>query len=111
MMGDAAQALNLEDYPRAGTLQKNILDALRKGAEAVAGAMGRQGKGQPGGAQDPFGRAAGDRGAGPGGQLQIPDASVLQRAREILKELRNRAGQQQRPKDELDYIERLLKQF
>ena len=111
MMGDAAQALALEDYPRAGTLQKNILDTLRKGAEAMAGAIARQGKGQKGGAEDPLGRAAGNRGAGSGGQLQIPDASVLQRAREILKELRKRAGQQQRPKEELDYIDRLLKQF
>ena len=110
-MGDAAQALALEDYPRAGTLQKDILDALRKAAQTMAGAAPQQGKGQNGGAADPFGRAAGNRGAGAGGQLQIPDAAVLQRAREILKELRTRAGQQQRPKEELDYIDRLLKQF
>ena len=110
MMGEAAQALGLGDLPRAGTLQKNILDALRKGAEAMAGATSGRGKGQQG-AQDPFGRAAAGRGAGGGGDLRIPDASVLQRARDILKELRKRAGEQQRPKEELDYIDRLLKQF
>ena len=108
MMGEAAGALGLGDLPRAGTLQKNILDALRKGAEAMAGARGKAQQGAAG--QDPFGRAAG-RGAGTGGDLRIPDASVLQRARDILNELRKRAGEQKRPKEELDYIDRLLKQF
>jgi hypothetical protein len=107
MMGEASQALGLGDLPRAGTLQKNILDALRKGAEAMAGGRG---KGKQG-AQDPLGRAAAGRGAGSGGDLRIPDASVLQRARDILNELRKRAGEQRRPKEELDYIDRLLKQF
>ncbi|MGA7675994.1 MAG: DUF4175 family protein [Rhizomicrobium sp.] len=108
MMGDAAQALGLGDFPRAGTLQKDILDALRKGAEAMAG----RGKAQQSAAgQDPLGRAAGNRGAGRGGDVRIPDASVLQRARDILNELRKRAGEQGRPKEELDYIDRLLKQF
>jgi len=109
LMGDAAQALNLGDLPRAGTLQKNVLDALRKAADALAGAMARQGKGPAG--QDPFGRQAGNRGGGAGGDIRIPDASVLQRARDILRELRKRAGEQGRPKEELDYIDRLLKQF
>ena len=107
MMGEAAGALGLGDLPRAGTLQKNILDALRKGAEAMAGGRG---KGQQG-SQDPFGRTAAGRGAGTGGTLRIPDASVLRRARDILNELRKRAGEQGRPKEELDYIDRLLKQF
>jgi uncharacterized protein (TIGR02302 family) len=107
MMGDAAQALGLGDLPRAGTLQKDILDALRKGAEAMAGGRGKIG--QDG--QDPLGRAAAGRGAGTGGELRIPDASVLQRARDILNELRKRAGEQGRGKEELDYIDRLLKQF
>ena len=107
MMGDAAQALDLGDLPRAGTLQKDILDALRKGAEAMAGGRGKVGQS----GQDPFGRAAEGRGAGTDGDLRIPDASVLQRARDILNELRKRAGEQGRGKEELDYIDRLLKQF
>jgi uncharacterized protein (TIGR02302 family) len=107
MMGEASQALGLGDLPRAGTLQKNILDALRKGAEAIAAGRGKAQQG----VRDPFGRAAAGRGAGSGGDLRIPDASVLQRARDILNELRKRAGEQKRPKEELDYIDRLLKQF
>ncbi len=43
--------------------------------------------------------------------MKIPDKSTLERAREILKELRKRAAERGRPKEELDYIDRLLKQF
>jgi len=107
MMGDAAGALGIGDLPRAGTLEKDVLDALRKAAEAVASGRGKPGQGN----QDPFGRVAGNRGTGGGGDVRIPDAAVLQRARDILNELRKRAGEQGRPKEELDYIDRLLKQF
>ena len=43
--------------------------------------------------------------------MKVPDESDLQRAREILKELRKRAAERGRPQQELDYIDRLLKQF
>jgi uncharacterized protein (TIGR02302 family) len=109
LMNQAQEALGMSDFPRATTLQKNALEAMRKGADALAGNMA--GRGQQGQGQDPFGRAAGNGRAGPGGNVHIPDASVLQRARDILLELRKRAGQQGRPKEELDYIDRLLKQF
>jgi uncharacterized protein (TIGR02302 family) len=109
LMDEAQQALGMGEFPRAGTLQKYVLDALRKGADALAQAQGR-GQGQQEGNQDPLGRETVNRGRG-GGNLRIPDASVLQRARDILLELRKRAGQQGRPKEELDYIDRLLKQF
>ena len=35
----------------------------------------------------------------------------MQRAREILQELRKRSAEQTRPPVELDYLERLLKRF
>ncbi|MGE3652033.1 MAG: DUF4175 family protein [Reyranellaceae bacterium] len=41
----------------------------------------------------------------------MPDRLDRQRARDILEELRRRAGDAQRPKEELDYIDRLLRQF
>jgi uncharacterized protein (TIGR02302 family) len=107
LMGQAQQALSMGDFPRATTLQKSVIDALRKGAQSMSGA--RPGQGQTG--QDPLGRTAGNRAGGPGGELRIPDASVMQHTRDILQELRRRAGQQGRPKEELDYIDRLLKQF
>jgi hypothetical protein len=41
----------------------------------------------------------------------VPLELERQRSREILDELRRRAGEQQRPKEELDYIDRLLKTY
>ncbi len=43
--------------------------------------------------------------------MKIPDQSELARARSILEELRKRASDQGRPKQELDYIDRLLREF
>jgi hypothetical protein len=45
------------------------------------------------------------------GDVSIPDASAIQRAREILDELRRRSGEGFRPKLERDYIDRLLHRF
>jgi hypothetical protein len=45
------------------------------------------------------------------GDVKIPDQSVLQKSRQILDELRRRAGERFRPSIELEYIERLLKRF
>jgi len=42
---------------------------------------------------------------------KVPLELERQRSREILDELRRRAGEQQRPKEELDYIDRLLKTY
>jgi hypothetical protein len=43
--------------------------------------------------------------------VQIPEEADLQRARQILDELRRRAGEFGRPEIERDYIDRLLRQF
>ena len=67
---------------------------------------GRDGDGE----EDPLGR---QQGGGPsfGDSVKVPNASELQRARDILMELRRRAAERGRPQQELDYIDRLLKQF
>jgi hypothetical protein len=56
---------------------------------------------------DPLGRSRGMAGTG----VKIPGITDLARAREILQELRKRAGQRARPQEELDYYDRLLKEF
>jgi uncharacterized protein (TIGR02302 family) len=61
--------------------------------------------------QDPMGRAIPGSGQMDTGDVKVPDKSDLQRAREILEELRRRAGENQRPRYELDYLDRLLKRF
>jgi hypothetical protein len=43
--------------------------------------------------------------------VKVPDEIDVQRAREILEELRRRLGDALRPQIELDYIERLLRRF
>jgi hypothetical protein len=85
--------------------------------------MGRGQPGQPGGPSqprpgdprsfDPLGRtppsssttSSDDSGIG------LPKAGDLLRSREILEELRRRAGEAERPTIERDYIDRLLKRF
>ncbi|HEV2334816.1 MAG TPA: TIGR02302 family protein [Stellaceae bacterium] len=60
---------------------------------------------------DPFGRPTSNNGTIDQGDVKIPDASLLQKSRQILDELRRRAGERSRPQIELDYIDRLLKRF
>ena len=62
--------------------------------------------------RDPLGRSDGNYGdAVDTGVDKVPLELERQRSREILDELRRRAGEQQRPKDELDYIDRLLRTY
>ena len=66
---------------------------------------------QFGQSQDPLGRSLPGAGQMDTGDVKVPDKSDLQRAREILDELRRRAGENSRPRYELDYLDRLLKRF
>jgi hypothetical protein len=43
--------------------------------------------------------------------VRLPTEMDVQRAREILNELRRRRGDHRRPQDELQYIDRLLRRF
>jgi hypothetical protein len=61
--------------------------------------------------RDPLGRPQRSEGPDFGNSVKIPDEIDVQRAREILEELRRRLGEQTRPALELDYIERLLRRF
>jgi uncharacterized protein (TIGR02302 family) len=102
--------------------QGEALDLLRQGAQGAMQAMrggngpgeqnGFENFGRPNQNRDPLGRPLpGTFGAENTGDVGIPDAGDLQRAREILRELRSRAGDRLRPPPELDYLERLLKRF
>ena len=122
-LGDAGRAMNeaqnelgTNQFDGAGAAQKSALDALRDTARALAQElMKRSGQGngkQEGeGNEDPLGREEGAGSGGAGGNVKLPDQSELRRARSILEELRKRAAQPGRSKEELDYIDRLLKQF
>ena len=61
--------------------------------------------------RDPLGRPVSNGGAFDEGDVKIPDNNTMQKARDILDELRRRAGERDRPQIELDYIDRLLERF
>ena len=124
-MGDAGSQLGDGNADGAVGSQGRALDALRKGAQSLAQAM-QQGEGegqgdgpgntagrqQSGGRQsDPLGRPLRGRELGDDLTVKIPGEIDVQRVRRILEELRRRLGEPTRPQLELDYIERLLKDY
>ena len=60
---------------------------------------------------DPLGRPLRGRDYGDDTTVKVPGEIDAQRARRILEELRRRFGEAFRPQLELDYIERLLKDY
>lgn len=114
-MQAAERALNRGDLPEATQQQGRALDQLRQGAQQMAQEMMKnmpQRMGQNGDTpRDPLGRPQRSQGPDLGTAVKVPDQIDMQRAREILEELRRRLGDVQRPEVELDYLERLLKRF
>ncbi len=123
-MGEAAGELGDGDADGAVDSQGQALDALRKGAQGLAQSMqqqlgqgpgpGRNGRlGQPRADQDtdPLGRPLHGRDYGDDTTVKVPGEIDVQRARRIIEELRKRFGDFARPQEELDYIERLLKDY
>ncbi len=120
-MGRSKRALGGGRLDEGMRRERQALNQLRKGAQSMAEQMlsrmaRRYGqRGQQRRSLDPLGRPRGGSSTGNGtefsSRVQIPDKFRTQRSREILEELRRRLGESKRPKIELDYIERLLKQF
>jgi uncharacterized protein (TIGR02302 family) len=117
-MQRAERALREGDLDAAGQEETRALDELRQGAREMAQQMLRQmpsrfGLGQDSqGELDPMGRPPQRTdGPDPGVGVKVPDQIDVQRAREILEELRRRLGEPTRPTLELEYLERLLKRF
>jgi uncharacterized protein (TIGR02302 family) len=122
-MGQAEGQLGEGDTDNAVDSQGRALDAMRKGAQGLAQSMQQQGmgpgpNGRPGRGQaraqqetDPLGRPLRGRDYGDDVTVKVPGEIDAQRARRILEELRKRFGEGFRPQLELDYIERLLKDF
>ncbi|WP_431281763.1 DUF4175 domain-containing protein [Humitalea sp. 24SJ18S-53] len=63
--------------------------------------------------RDPLGRRAREApgAAENGGDTRVPEEAELLRSRRIQEELRRRGAERERPAQELDYIDRLLKRF
>lgn len=114
-MGKAQDALKQGDLDEAANQQGQALEQMRQSAQQMAEQMqknAQQRLGRGGSSpRDPFGRPQRAQGPDFGNSVKVPDAIDAQRAREILEELRKRAGENTRPEDELEYIDRLLKRF
>ncbi|MGH6684759.1 MAG: TIGR02302 family protein, partial [Pseudolabrys sp.] len=124
-MGEAEGELGQGDADSAVDSQGRALESMRKGAQGLAQSMQKngmgvgQGPGQPGPngrrraeqGTDPLGRPLRGREYGDDATVKVPGEIDAQRARRILEELRKRFGESTRPQLELDYIERLLKDF
>jgi uncharacterized protein (TIGR02302 family) len=124
-MGDAGGRLGEGNADGAVDSQGRALDALRKGAQQLADSMqpgdgegqgdgpgNRPGRQQAGGNQsDPLGRPLHGRELSDDLTVKIPGEIDVQRVRRILEELRRRLADPARPQLELDYIERLLKDY
>ena len=123
-MGDAQGQLGQGNADDAVGSQGRALEALRRGAQNLAQQMQQQGMMGPGPGQpgrlgqpranqqtDPLGRPLRGRDYGDDVTVKVPGEIDVQRARRILEELRRRFGESFRPQLELEYIERLLKDF
>ncbi|WP_312858603.1 TIGR02302 family protein [Rhizobium sp. G21] len=116
-MGESSDALGKSQGQRSADAQGRALEALRKGAGEMmqqlqqAGEGQGQGMGMPGqqaDGADPLGRRPGQMGGDIDEQVKVPDQIDIQRAREILEEIRKRLGDGPASIIERDYLERLL---
>ena len=133
-MRDAEGQLGRGQEGRAVDSQGKALDGLRRGMQGMAKQM-EQGEGEgteqaeggqgsddpnrPGQPRansdnrnnDPLGRNTRNRASGENSRMQMQGhegGTVGERTRRILEELRRKLGEQERPRLELDYLERLL---
>lgn len=115
-MGNAADALGRNEGSEASDQQSNALDALRRGGRdmmrKMQQAMGQDSEGQNGAngrnGRDPLGRQPGTGGPDFGNDVRIPGEIDIQRAREILDEIRRKLGNALTPQMEKEYLQRLL---
>ncbi len=113
--------------------QGRALEALRRGTQELAENMRGQGEGEASGeadgegedgegqgpngqfgeeGADPLGRPSGrERAFNPGARFNPLGVPAAQRAQRVLEELRRRLGEPARPRDEMDYLERLLRRY
>src|ERR1700682_6067582 len=111
--GDAEGAVDSQGR----ALQRIPTKAPKRPAKARKGGGG-EGGGEPMGDEpssaertDPLGRPVRSREYGDDFTVKVPGEIDVQRARRVLEELRRRLGDPNRPQLELDYLERLLKDF
>ena len=115
-MGEAASELGLGALEQGLQAQAQALEQLRQGRDELrrqggggqaAGRQGRDGRGGSG--HDPLGRSLPDSGVATDDDI-VPDDYDPKQARQLRSEILRRMGESWRPRDELNYLERLLRQ-
>jgi hypothetical protein len=119
-MRDAVQNLNKGDFDGAGDAQNQALSQMQQSMQSMQQMLQQQAGANRGPGQrdpmDPFGRTTPREDSAGGNSVnttgvKVPDQSEMERARQIFEELRQRRNDPARPRDERDYLDRLLKQF
>lgn len=132
-LDEAGQAMQqAEKALRQGSQQGNsaavgaqgrALEALRRGAEQLSQRMQAEGKGNGQGSQgspqaeqeggtDPLGRPmGGDPAFNPYSRYDPMGIPAAERAQHVLEELRRRLSDPARPREEMEYLERLLRRY
>lgn len=116
-MREATDALGKGEIDAAVDAQTRALDGLRRGSKDAGAALAQRMGGNgllrmPGqGRNDPLGRPLTNGGNADDEPVKIPTQADLQKAREVLDELRRRSGEAQRPAEEHKYLERLLERL
>ncbi|WGW04702.1 TIGR02302 family protein [Tropicibacter oceani] len=121
-MDGAEEALRDGDLAEAIDQQSEAMEALREGLRNLGEALAQQQQqnqgqqgfaegGQPQEQRDPLGRDPGNSGQVGSDEGLLQGEDVYRRAQELLDELRQRSGDAERPRAELDYLERLLDRF
>jgi uncharacterized protein (TIGR02302 family) len=139
-MREAQEALGQGGDPRAaqGEAMRRLQEGGRQMAQQMQRQFGRgQGQGEGEGEGEPEDGVAGGEGDGPDGERQqaegrdplgrrsrdsagqaengsdtrVPEEAELLRTRRLQEELRRRGAERERARDELDYIDRLLRRF
>ena len=130
-MGDAEGELGQGEQGQGKAVgsQGRAIDGLRRGAQALADQMQQQagddpgddsGPGNPNGPMrqgrnnsnpDPLGRESHDKRDNSRSLYDPLGVPAAQRAQRVLEELRRRFSDPSRPREELDYLERLLRRY
>jgi uncharacterized protein (TIGR02302 family) len=116
-MRTAGRSLRNGAFDQAAKAESDALAQLEQGANAARRMLSPGGvsiTSQPGGmglGLDPLGRPLNGMGNADDQSVKIPDQADVQKSREVLDEIRRRAGQADRPPAEHDYLDRLLRQL
>ncbi len=116
-MGEARDRLEEGDFSGALDEQAEVMENLRQGLRDLQNREQADQSGQDGqqssdnDQRDPLGRPVGSQGRIDNGDTEVPDQNAIDRARELMEEIRRRSGDAERSVEELDYLRRLLERF